>query len=85
MTVDLGRRELAILHTLGCHLRGIPCPPCCLTAGEYTSAVLSLRSRGLCGADVRSVHDDPDAGPVPFVDRVWLTAEGRQQAAALAA
>ncbi len=81
---DLGHRELYLLRTLDRQQRGVPAAAaCCLTPGEYTSAVLGLRSRGYCGADVRLVRDDPDAGPVPFVDRVWLTVEGREVAASL--
>ncbi len=83
---DLGHRELHLLRTLDHQLRGRPAPAgYCLTAAEYTSTVLALRSRGLCGADVRRVRDDPDAGPVPMVERVWLTVDGRDTAGLAAA
>ena len=85
-TLDLGHRELHLLRTLDHQQRGRPAPAgYCLTAAEYTSTVLALRSRGLCGADVRIVRDDPEAGPVPLVDRVWLTVEGRDLAGLAAA
>ncbi len=78
---DLGHRELHLLRTLDHQQRGRPAPAgYYLTAAEYTSTVLALRSRGLCGADVRTVYDDPDAGPVPWVNRVWLTVAGRDLA-----
>ncbi len=73
----LGHRELHVLRTLDRQQRGHPTAACCLTPGEYASVVMALRSRGLCGADVRMVRDDRGYAAVPSVDRVWLTAEGR--------
>ena len=73
----LNHRELQFLRTLDDQQRGHPTATCCLTPAEYASVVMALRSRGLCGADVRLVRDDPDHPAVLFVDQVWLTPEGR--------